>query len=73
MFSNIPSTFRARAGAAVARAAKEIGAPCRIVVPSTTPAAKLANIARYCETVVQCEPTPAARAAAGRADTQLRS
>lgn len=54
-------------GAAVARAAKARRAPCCIVVPSTTPAAKLANIARYCDDVVQCEPTPRARAEAAEA------
>ena len=51
-------------GAAVARAAKARGAPCCIVVPRTTPAAKLENIRRYCEDIVQCEPSPQARAQA---------
>ena len=55
-------------GAAVARAAQARGAPCAIVVPTVTPAAKLANIARYGPTVVQCEPSPAARQAASEAE-----
>ncbi|KAH8087686.1 serine racemase [Aureococcus anophagefferens] len=55
-------------GAAVARAAQARGAPCAIVVPTVTPAAKLANIARYGPAVVQCEPSPAARRAASEAE-----
>ncbi len=55
-------------GAAVARAAATRGVPCAIVVPTVTPAAKLANIARYGPKIVQCEPSPAARAAASEAE-----
>ena len=51
-------------GAAVAYAAQIRSVPCTIVVPTTTPAAKEANIVRYGATLVRCTPTPAARQAA---------
>jgi threonine dehydratase len=51
-------------GAAVARAAQLRGVPARIVMPSNSSAAKLANVRAYGGEVVLCEPTLAAREAA---------
>ena len=48
-------------GAAVAAAAAARGIPCTVVVPRTTPAAKVANMERYGASVVLCEPTQRAR------------
>ena len=48
-------------GAAVAAAAAARGVPCTVVVPSTTPEAKVANMERYGARVVKCEPTQQAR------------
>ncbi len=48
-------------GAAVAAAASARGVPATIVVPNTTPAAKLENIKRYGANLVLCEPTQSAR------------
>lgn len=54
-------------GAAVAFAARARGVLCTIVVPTNTPDAKVANIARYGATLVRCAPTTAARTAAAEA------
>ncbi|KAJ1447016.1 tryptophan synthase beta subunit-like PLP-dependent enzyme [Pelagophyceae sp. CCMP2097] len=51
-------------GAAVAAAAQSRGVPCTIALPTNTPAAKRAKIERYGATVVECGPSPAARALA---------
>lgn len=48
-------------GAAVAAAAAARGVPSCIVVPNTTPEAKIENMRRYGARVVLCEPTQMAR------------
>ena len=55
-------------GAAVAAAAKARGVPAVVVVPRTTVAAKVANIASFGARVVLCEPNGAARARAAAAE-----
>lgn len=57
-------------GAAVAAAAAARGIPCTVVVPRTSPAAKLVNIERYGAKVVKCEPTQAARTQAALDEAQ---
>ena len=57
-------------GAAVAAAAQARGIPCCIVVPHTTPAAKIENIERYGARVVLCEPTQTARTEASAAQVK---
>ena len=57
-------------GAAIAAAAAARGIPCTVVVPRTTPEAKVANMRRYGAQVVMCEPTQAARTAASAAEAE---
>ena len=57
-------------GAAVAAAAAARGVPCCVVVPRTTPAAKVANMERYGARVVLCEPTQRARTEVSAAEAE---
>ena len=57
-------------GAALAAAAHARGIPCCIVVPRTTPQAKVENMKRYGARVVLCEPTQTARAETSAAETR---
>ena len=57
-------------GAAVAAAAAARGVPCTVVVPRTTPEAKVANMERYGATVVKCEPTQQARTSTAYAEAE---
>ena len=54
-------------GAAVARAAQRRGIPASVVVPTTTPKAKIANMELYGAEVILCEPTQRARTETSRA------
>jgi threonine dehydratase len=57
-------------GAALARAAHERSVPCCVVVPHTTPEAKIANMRRYGARVVLCEPTQTTRTQTAEAEAQ---
>lgn len=57
-------------GAAVAAAATARGIPCTVVVPRTTPEAKVANMRRHGARVVLCEPTQGARTATSAAEAE---
>jgi len=55
----------------VAWAASIRGVPCTMVVPSTTPAAKLANIARHGANLIKCAPNLAARQTTAEAEAAM--
>ncbi|EOD09507.1 hypothetical protein EMIHUDRAFT_308811 [Emiliania huxleyi CCMP1516] len=50
------------------RARRERGVPCCVVVPRTTPGAKIDNMRRYGARVVLCEPTQSARSETAAAE-----